>query len=250
MASSFGRYTKRYIKPAAAVATGALSAALFNTGSSKENDKVEDKRGSISSLPTSGLNLLCNNSSISSSYSWISHSQLFSLNKNNVTLCDAVADPAVKKTAPYKPSDPAEPVADNAGNDDNNKTNKPKGGMWGEEEDGLFHGLFPRRQLWRPHLEYPLWDSNWDGRQPPPVESDDKDESARLTAQRDRQIRKNGVTRHVILIRHGQYDETFKVCQLFCQIFTLYYTTYRDVHSCLNTHNTGRRKTPSDSTWA
>jgi hypothetical protein len=232
MASSFGRYTKRYIKPAAAVATGALSAALFNTGSSKENDKVEDKRGSISSLPTSGLNLLCNNSSISSSYSWISHSQLFSLNKNNVTLCDAVADPAVKKTAPYKPSDPAEPVADNAGNDDNNKTNKPKGGMWGEEEDGLFHGLFPRRQLWRPHLEYPLWDSNWDGRQPPPVESDDKDESARLTAQRDRQIRKNGVTRHVILIRHGQYDETFKVCQLFfCQIFTLYYTTYRGVHS-------------------
>lgn len=210
MASSFGRYTTRCIKPTAAVVTGALSAALFNTGSSTENDKVEDKRGStVSYLPTSGLNLL----SISSSYSWISHSQ-FSLNKNNVTLCEAAPAPAVKKAAAYKPSDPAEPVAD-VGNDENNKTNKPKGGMWGEEEDGLFHGLFPRRQLWRPHLEYPLWDSNWDGRQPPHVVSDDKDESARLTAQRDRQIRKNGVTRHVILIRHGQYDETFKVCQQF-----------------------------------
>ncbi len=210
MASSFGRYTTRCIKPTAAVVTGALSAALFNnTGSSTENDKVEDKRSTVSSLPTSGLNLLRNNSSISSSYSWISHSQ-FSLNKQNVTLCEAAPAPVEKKTAPYKPSDP--------GNDENNKTNKPKGGMWGEEEDGLFHGLFPRRQLWRPHLEYPLWDSNWDGRQPPPVESDDKDESARLTAQRDRQIRKNGVTRHVILIRHGQYDETFKVCQQFYQI--------------------------------
>jgi hypothetical protein len=237
MASSFGRYTTRCIKPTAAVATGALSAAFFNTGSSTDNDKVEDKCSTVSSLPTSGLNLLRNISSISSSYSWISHSQ-FSLNKSNVTLCEAAADPAVKKTAPYKPSDPAEPVADNVGNDENNKTNKPKGGMFGEEEEeGLFHGLFPRRQLWRPHLEYPLWDSNWDGRQPPPVESDDKDESARLTAQRDRQIRKNGVTRHVIMIRHGQYDETFKVCQQFCQIL-LYITI-----SCaltFNTQTTGR----------
>ena len=28
--------------------------------------------------------------------------------------------------------------------------------------------------------------------------------------QRERYIRKNGVTRHIILIRHGQYDETHK----------------------------------------
>jgi len=30
-------------------------------------------------------------------------------------------------------------------------------------------------------------------------------------AQRERYIRKKGVTRHIILIRHGQYDETYKV---------------------------------------
>jgi len=29
--------------------------------------------------------------------------------------------------------------------------------------------------------------------------------------QRDRYIRKNGVTRHIMMIRHGQYDETHKV---------------------------------------
>lgn len=97
-----------------------------------------------------------------------------------------------------------------------------------------YHGLFPRRQLWRPRLEYPLWDSNWDGRQPPSIvtnlDDDDaanastssnvanaKDGNATTTttthkqltqAQRDRHIRKNGITKHIILIRHGQYDET------------------------------------------
>ena len=211
MASSFCRYAQRSIKPTAAVAAGAISAALF-TISSTQNDKIEDssqrcKTTTASSHPRNILNLLHNNRSISSVYSWHAHSP-FSLNRN-ATFCEAAPVPAAK--APYKPSDPAEPVADNCSANDE-KTTKPKGGMWGEEEDGLFHGLFPRRQLWRPHVEYPLWDSNWDGRQPPPVESDDKDESARLTAQRDRQIRKNGVTRHIILIRHGQYDETCKVC--------------------------------------
>lgn len=82
-----------------------------------------------------------------------------------------------------------------------------------------FHGLFPRRQLWRPALEYPLWDYNWDGRQPPPIGRVDGDEggtnSKLMTeAQRDRLIRKEGVTRHIILVRHGQYDETFKVRHL------------------------------------
>eukprot|EP01082_Thalassiosira_pseudonana_P004867 g3956.t1 g3956 contig15:10972-12775(-) len=143
----------------------------------------------------------------------------------------------------YKPSDPAEPVADPAvviGSDGKAvnvsvDASDGKGGMWGEaEDDGLYHGLFPRRQLWRPRLEYPLWDSNWDGRQPPSIvanlDDDDaanastssnvanaKDGNATTTttthkqltqAQRDRHIRKNGITKHIILIRHGQYDET------------------------------------------
>eukprot|EP00574_Skeletonema_japonicum_P003376 CAMPEP_0201726872 /NCGR_PEP_ID=MMETSP0593-20130828/10494_1 /ASSEMBLY_ACC=CAM_ASM_000672 /TAXON_ID=267983 /ORGANISM="Skeletonema japonicum, Strain CCMP2506" /LENGTH=440 /DNA_ID=CAMNT_0048218455 /DNA_START=20 /DNA_END=1342 /DNA_ORIENTATION=+ len=206
MASSFGSYAQRSIKPTAAIAAGALSATVFNRSSKQTQNEIEDntQQKNVTSTLT-GFHVLRNNNS--SIFSWHTPSG-FSLNRNNATaLCEAASNPA-EKTAPYKPSDPAEPIADASNNEE--KTTKPKGGMWGEEEDGLFHGLFPRRQLWRPHVEYPLWHADWDGRQPLPVESDDKDESARLTAQRDRQIRKNGVTKHIILIRHGQYDETHK----------------------------------------
>eukprot|EP00546_Thalassionema_frauenfeldii_P010474 CAMPEP_0178915210 /NCGR_PEP_ID=MMETSP0786-20121207/11891_1 /TAXON_ID=186022 /ORGANISM="Thalassionema frauenfeldii, Strain CCMP 1798" /LENGTH=335 /DNA_ID=CAMNT_0020588277 /DNA_START=72 /DNA_END=1076 /DNA_ORIENTATION=+ len=71
-----------------------------------------------------------------------------------------------------------------------------------KEEELLYHGMFPQRQLWKPVKEYPLWDSNWDHRQPTPLE-DKKEER-----QRTRLIRKEGVTRHIILVRHGQYDES------------------------------------------
>lgn len=72
------------------------------------------------------------------------------------------------------------------------------------EGDAFYHGLFPKRQLWHPKYDYPQWDRNWDGREPPLT--DDKDKDRELW----RHIRKEGVTRHIILIRHGQYDETHK----------------------------------------
>ena len=74
-----------------------------------------------------------------------------------------------------------------------------------KEEEPLFHNLFPLRQLWRPKLEYPLWDENWDGRKIATTGDDKKDREMK------RYVRKNGITRHIILIRHGQYDETSKV---------------------------------------
>lgn len=77
-------------------------------------------------------------------------------------------------------------------------------GMWGQDDQRLYNGLFPRRQLWRPRLEYPLWDYDWDGRRPIATE----DKKADVDAQRV--LRKNGITRHIILIRHGQYDESHK----------------------------------------
>jgi serine/threonine-protein phosphatase PGAM5 len=73
------------------------------------------------------------------------------------------------------------------------------------DEEGDFHGLFPLRQLWRPQMEYPLWNRNWDGREPDVT--GDKEEDRKV----QRQIRKEGVTRHIILIRHGQYDENHQV---------------------------------------
>ena len=71
-------------------------------------------------------------------------------------------------------------------------------------EEGEFHGLFPKRQLWRPKVEYPLWDDNWDGRELPSTGD------TMVDRERMRRIRKTGVTRHIILIRHGQYDETHR----------------------------------------
>jgi hypothetical protein len=70
---------------------------------------------------------------------------------------------------------------------------------------GDYYGLFPARQLWHPKLDYPLWDKNWDDRHP--ESTGDSEEDRRFF----RHLRKNGVTRHIILIRHGQYDESSKV---------------------------------------
>ncbi len=72
------------------------------------------------------------------------------------------------------------------------------------EEEILFHGLFPLRQLWKPKVEYPLFDTNWDNRKPESTGDKVKDR------ENSRYIRKHGVTRHIILIRHGQYDETHR----------------------------------------
>jgi serine/threonine-protein phosphatase PGAM5 len=72
------------------------------------------------------------------------------------------------------------------------------------DQEILFHGLFPLRQLWKPKVEYPLFDGNWDNRKPETTGDKVKDH------QNSRYIRKHGVTRHIILIRHGQYDETHR----------------------------------------
>jgi serine/threonine-protein phosphatase PGAM5 len=71
-------------------------------------------------------------------------------------------------------------------------------------KEGDFHKLFPRRQLWNPKVEYPLWDADWDGQEP--ISTGNKDEDRR----RKRLVRKKGVTRHIILVRHGQYNEQEK----------------------------------------
>lgn len=86
-------------------------------------------------------------------------------------------------------------------------THQPYDGMLNDattSKDDSFHGLFPKRQLWQPRVEYPLWDNDWDGRQPPSTGDPNEDR------RRMRQVRKEGVTRHIILIRHGQYDEESK----------------------------------------
>lgn len=81
---------------------------------------------------------------------------------------------------------------------------------------------------------------NWDGKHPPST-GDDHADRHKL-----RQIRKHGVTRHIILVRHGQYDETHKVR----------YRRFPSTGKQLPTHsphsltfvNTGRRETRLDGT--
>lgn len=67
-------------------------------------------------------------------------------------------------------------------------------------QDEWYHGMFPKRQLWRPKYEYPLWDPDWDHKHNDALSSEEK-----------RNLRVKGVTRHIILIRHGQYDESYRV---------------------------------------
>lgn len=105
--------------------------------------------------------------------------------------CDAATQPV----AAEKLSDASEVIAP--------VEKKQKEGMR-PEAVGVYYGFFPARQLWQPKLEYPLWDKNWDGRQP--ASTGDPEEDRRVL----RHMRKTGVTRHIILIRHGQYDETYK----------------------------------------
>ena len=89
---------------------------------------------------------------------------------------------------------------------DGNAAEKPlldavRGAGMNASEKGDYKNLFPKRQLWQPKFEYPLWDPDWDGMEP--ISTGNKEEDRR----RKRQLRKDGVTRHIILIRHGQYNE-------------------------------------------
>lgn len=67
-------------------------------------------------------------------------------------------------------------------------------------DESLYYGLFPQRQVFQPDLPYPLWNYDWDGRL----------DHHHYHTSSTRQVRKHGVTRHIILIRHGQYDETHR----------------------------------------
>jgi serine/threonine-protein phosphatase PGAM5 len=82
------------------------------------------------------------------------------------------------------------------------------------DEKGDFHGLFPKRQLFQPRLEYPLWDNDWDDYRPD-AKMEVVFDSEEERRQHFRHLRKNGITRHIILIRHGQYEENHKVCWMY-----------------------------------
>ena len=71
-----------------------------------------------------------------------------------------------------------------------------------EEEELLFENQCLKRQMHVPKVPYPAWDYNWDGRET---------EETSLEGHRQglhKKVSSQHKTRHIILIRHGQYDES------------------------------------------
>jgi len=72
----------------------------------------------------------------------------------------------------------------------------------GNRDSALFQNQCLERQMYKPKLPYPAWDYNWDGK----VIKGITDLEGHLSG---KARKRKGKTRHVILVRHGQYDETF-----------------------------------------
>jgi serine/threonine-protein phosphatase PGAM5 len=82
-----------------------------------------------------------------------------------------------------------------------------------DDDELLFHDQCLQRQLFHPKLPYPAWDYNWDGKMTPETSLEGflrpKTKTTSSTSStRSSTSSGTNTTRHVILIRHGQYDET------------------------------------------
>lgn len=77
-----------------------------------------------------------------------------------------------------------------------------------KDAPGYFYNLIPQSQLYQPKFPYPMWDDDWDQSTTTPTTTTGNND--KLDRRRRRYLRKHGVTKHIILIRHGQYDETYK----------------------------------------
>jgi hypothetical protein len=97
-------------------------------------------------------------------------------------------------------------------NDDNGQDNQNKNkrsllgsnrtaGLNGGGNVRWFHNLFPLRQLFVPRVPYPVWDHDWDG---------NEKLRRRLQVFMSKGENPTLVTRHILLIRHGQYIEKYK----------------------------------------
>lgn len=72
-----------------------------------------------------------------------------------------------------------------------------------DDDAPLWEGQVLKRQVRQPKLPYPLWDYDWDGRMTEQTTLQAQSESIHETV--------TGTTRHIILIRHGQYEERHHV---------------------------------------
>jgi len=69
----------------------------------------------------------------------------------------------------------------------------------GGNNAGNYHNLFPKCQLFKPKYEYPLWDKDWD------MHGRTRSNMKKSVSGKTKQVKQ--VTRHIFLVRHGQYRE-------------------------------------------
>jgi serine/threonine-protein phosphatase PGAM5 len=74
-----------------------------------------------------------------------------------------------------------------------------------DDKDARFEGECLKRQLHQPKVPYPAWDYNWDGKMTPNATLESVSTPQGLYASKSK-----GKTRHILLVRHGQYDMTFE----------------------------------------
>ncbi|KAL7562688.1 hypothetical protein ACA910_002896 [Epithemia clementina (nom. ined.)] len=127
-------------------------------------------------------------------------------NNGHVTFCDAEPKNAGptnaaggKKTNPeFSSQDMAEFGPNSSGFADGANS----GGL---DNTTMFYGQCLARQLRRPKIPYPAWDYDWDHR-----ETEATSQEALSGQSQFNKSKSLGKTRHLILIRHGQYDERYK----------------------------------------
>ncbi|KAG7366417.1 histidine phosphatase superfamily protein [Nitzschia inconspicua] len=78
---------------------------------------------------------------------------------------------------------------------------RKEAGLHGGAGVRWYHNLFPLNQKFEPRVEYPLWDEDWDSNQ---------HHRQRLMADWAAGNPPSIVTRHIFLLRHGQYHENQK----------------------------------------
>ena len=106
------------------------------------------------------------------------------------------------------------------------KHDKKRAGLTGGGRlAGSYHNLFPKCQLFKPAYEYPLWDKDWDTHDGTRSKLKERDHQRHKQTKVDYQwdgtkyvyntspatdkhaTKKKEVTRHIFLVRHGQYRE-------------------------------------------
>jgi len=157
MASSFYRFARRSLPPTAAASTATAFVAVSLSKNDNKNSDIDgpSNNDAVGNVHLSCIELQSSRLFSNTPYTASFYSPPFFNTTKPVAICEAPPPAApspkvehqhpapVKNVASYKPTDPAEPVVAyptvEITNSDGKKV-QMKGGMWGEDHDGLVSG--------------------------------------------------------------------------------------------------------------